>query len=221
MLADAVIPISYAFRSHPDLSQHSWTLFSYKSRSTRSREDGSRLTDLLTAFLSLHAQCITRVLGGRPNWYTIVPSSQGRTDHPLRTVANIPSLDRLDSTIRSGYSAQRSPRLFELGAINPLQAKLSGESVLIVDDTWVTGNTAQSLAYQLKCAGASAVVILTLGRWADFREPMWRQLIERSVAADFDVDTCAIEDFGQPPQSRLQAVAADDEDRDVVARGLR
>jgi orotate phosphoribosyltransferase len=39
--------------------------------------------------------------------------------------------------------------------------------VLVIDDTWTTGSRAQSAAAALKVAGATAVVVLVIGRHFD------------------------------------------------------
>ena len=48
---------------------------------------------------------------------------------------------------------------------------VAGESVLVVDDTWVSGGSAQSVAVALKMAGAARVVVVVLGRHVDPADP--------------------------------------------------
>lgn len=191
-LADTVVMISYAFRSHPELSQHSWTLWNYKKQVAHSPELILRLNDLFRVFINAHARCIGTSLGGPPDWYTIVPSSEGRTAHPLVDVTRIESVRQLAPIVNPAYSAK--DRRFQPDAFRPFSQGLAGAKVLVIDDAWVTGNTAQSLACRLKCDGAAAVVIVTLGRWADWRDPPWKRIIERSIAstAAFDVDVCSL-----------------------------
>ena len=43
--------------------------------------------------------------------------------------------------------------------------RLDGESVLLIDDTWVSGSSAQSAAAALRNAGASRVGCVVIGRW--------------------------------------------------------
>ncbi|MFM9611544.1 hypothetical protein ACSCBZ_37315 [Streptomyces niveiscabiei] len=43
-------------------------------------------------------------------------------------------------------------------------AALWGENVLLIDDTWTTGNHAQSASAALKAAGAGSVAVVVLGR---------------------------------------------------------
>lgn len=46
-----------------------------------------------------------------------------------------------------------------------------GSHVTVVDDTWVSGGHAQSVAMALKQAGAAAVSILAIARWLDLNKP--------------------------------------------------
>lgn len=43
--------------------------------------------------------------------------------------------------------------------------RLDGESVLLIDDTWVSGSSAQSAAAALRNAAAARVGCVVIGRW--------------------------------------------------------
>ena len=43
--------------------------------------------------------------------------------------------------------------------------RLDGESVLLIDDAWVSGSSAQSAAAALRNAGAARVGCVVMGRW--------------------------------------------------------
>lgn len=193
LLADAVVPMSYAIAYHNDLSQHSWTLYTYKSQRARSAEGARRLRALFDVFIRTHAPCLARLLGGRPSHYAIVPSSSGRAVHPLRGIARLEGLEHLETSVSNSYRAQQSPRVFTPDAFEPLRRDLVGARVLVVDDTWTTGNTAQALAHRLKTAGAASVVVLLFGRWADYRRKSWRLLVDRRKNDVFDLRTCGFE----------------------------
>lgn len=45
-----------------------------------------------------------------------------------------------------------------------------GRHVMVLDDTWVSGGHAQSVALALKRAGAAKVSILVIARWLDMRD---------------------------------------------------
>jgi orotate phosphoribosyltransferase len=48
---------------------------------------------------------------------------------------------------------------------------VAGADVLVVDDTWVSGGSAQSAAAALKLAGARRVAIVVLGRHVNPADP--------------------------------------------------
>jgi hypothetical protein len=197
LLADAVVPISYAIAHHTDLSQHSWTLYTYKSRPAASSGALRKLRALFDIYIRAHATCLATLLGGRPSHYAIVPSSSGRTSHPLQQIVQLSGMSHLDSTITDGYRAQQRPRVFTPDAFEPVQEGLTGARILIIDDTWTTGNTAQALAHRFKQAGAATVVVLVLGRWANYRTDAWKPLIDTCARHLFDPDVCSFEANGR------------------------
>jgi hypothetical protein len=175
------------------LNQHSWTLYTYKSQPATSSDALQRLRALFDIYIRAHATCLARLLGDRPSHYAIVPSSSGRTSHPLQQIVQLSGMPHLDTKITDGYRAQRSPRVFAPDAFEPVNENLSGARILVVDDTWTTGNTAQALAHRFKQAGATTVVILVLGRWADYRTDTWKHLIDTCAGRLFDPNVCGFE----------------------------
>lgn len=162
---DAVAPISYSV-GHEQL-HHS--LASYK------RLDGvvgRRLTLQLAAvlwrYLASHETCVAQAarLSGF-SVVTTVPSGNTERDeqHPLR-----PMVAETVGVTRSRYrrllrptAVAVAPRAFSREKFRPTDA-LSGESVLLIDDTWTTGANAQSAAAALKAAGAGRVAAVVIGR---------------------------------------------------------
>jgi hypothetical protein len=69
--------------------------------------------------------------------------------------------------------------------------ELDGEHVLLIDDMWTTGASAQNAAYALKAAGASTVGFVAIGR---FIRRAWMDHGERldAVPRPFRWDTCAL-----------------------------
>jgi orotate phosphoribosyltransferase len=63
-----------------------------------------------------------------------------------------------------------------------VEGRVSGEDVLLVDDTWVSGASAQSAAAALKLAGARRVAIIVLGRHIDPSDPRSADLV-RALAS--------------------------------------
>jgi orotate phosphoribosyltransferase len=59
--------------------------------------------------------------------------------------------------------------------VNPYWVRVgdpvAGRDVLVVDDTWVSGGSAQSAAAALKLAGARRVAVVVLGRHVNPADP--------------------------------------------------
>ena len=93
----------------------------------------------------------------------MVPSGRGRPGpHPLRALA-APYLARpwLSLRPRPGgdpWARSLDPTRFQATGLPP------GATVLLLDDTWVSGASAQSAAVALKLAGAAAVAVVVVGR---------------------------------------------------------
>ncbi|HVT69016.1 MAG TPA: hypothetical protein VHF26_14795, partial [Trebonia sp.] len=116
----------------------------------------------------------------------VVPSGQGRPgDHPLlgmvRACVALP-LVRLAV----------APAEIHTRGVNPgwLRVRdavaVAGADVLVVDDTWVSGGSAQSAAAALKLAGASRVAVVVLGRHvnpADPRSAAFLKAVRAGVSA--------------------------------------
>jgi hypothetical protein len=100
----------------------------------------------------------------------VVPSGQGRPGpHPLALL--VASCVRRPAVPLSAR-APEAPRGREIGlGWLRVGSAVAGESVLVVDDTWVSGGSAQSVAVALKLAGAAKVAVVVLGRHVDPADP--------------------------------------------------
>ena len=124
----------------------------------------ARLRELLAAFLADRGRV---GLGGAgmtagPTAVAVVPSGQGRPGaHPLagvvRSCVDLPMV-RLSVVPGEMHSRGVNSRWVRVG--DPV----AGGDVLVVDDTWVSGGSAQSTAAALKLAGARRVAVVVLGR---------------------------------------------------------
>jgi hypothetical protein len=68
----------------------------------------------------------------------------------------------------------------------------AGGGVLLLDDTWVSGASAQSASAALKLAGAGRVAIVVLGRHLNPADPRAGSLIAWLTPAPYDPSTCAV-----------------------------
>jgi hypothetical protein len=189
---DTVVPISYSI-AHEQLHH---ALAGYK----RYSGDGARrlqaeLAAVLWRFLEAHEQCVARATDTTGfELVTTVPSGDRANDqhHPLRAIVGQvvgPTRDRHERLLaRSEIDTE--PRAFDPDKFT-LKQTLDGQSVLLIDDTWTTGASAQSAAAALKRAGAARVAAVVIGRhlkrdWHDNS----RQL--RRIPRPFDWSRCAL-----------------------------
>lgn len=188
---DAMVPISYSV-AHERLHQ---ALASYKRGWGLEAERATReLGAILWRFLLHHETCVAgeAAVSGF-DLVTTVPSSDVQRDeaHPLRRVVGelvAPTRDRHQRVLRRTEHAVAA-RKFDDRRFEATR-ELSGLRVLLIDDTWTTGASAQSAACALKVAGAAKVASVVLGRHLN-RE--WHQNDRhlRDLARSFDWSECA------------------------------
>jgi predicted amidophosphoribosyltransferase len=155
----------------------------------------TRLALLLGRFLVRHESCLAASAGATTfDLVTTVPSGQvGRDEyHPLRRLVG----ERVALTAgrherllhRSNAAVQ--PRVFDptrYQAVRPL----AGANVLLIDDTWTTGASAQSAAAALKAAGAARVGAVVIGRHLN-REWFENDQRLRRIAQPLRLSVCAL-----------------------------
>jgi hypothetical protein len=174
LLADFVVPVGYAVRG----GSLATDLRRYKSNQAGAAESAARLRDLLAGFLRDDADSAWRAAGmtAGPSAVAVVPSGQGRPGaHPLlgivRACVDLPVL-RL--SVAPQVIHVRGVTVGWLRADEPVP----GADVLVVDDTWVSGGSAQSAAAALKLAGARRVAIVVLGRHVNPADPRSRPFLD-------------------------------------------
>lgn len=161
----AVLPISYSV-AHERLHT---VLAGYKRLDLpTARVLGIELSALLWRFLETHEPCLARAAGAENfDVVTTVPSGDAGRDetHPLRwLVAEVIAITReRHQRLLHRSAVEVEPRVFSPAKYEPTRA-LHGEAVLLIDDTWTTGASAQSAAASLLAAGACAVAALVVGR---------------------------------------------------------
>lgn len=171
-LADSVVPLTYA----PRQSQAMTDTYKYKDEMVPeivSRGARRRLFGLFAETMERHAACIAG-LSAQPRITTIVPSSSGRTPHPLDITVSRYRTYRPLLRYVGPAGDQYSRRVFAPERWE-VTSEVDGHHVLLVDDTWVSGAHVQSCASALKQAGAAYVTALVLARHLD----------EKGAAPDF------------------------------------
>ena len=184
-------PISYSV-AHEQLHH---ALATYKRLAgSVGRRLAVQLAAVLWRYLDRHEACLAKAAGVEAfPLVTTVPSGDRARDetHPLRWIvgeAVAPTRDRHERLLRRS-SAPVGPRAFAPDKF-AIERRLSGEPVLLIDDTWTTGANAQSAAAALKAAGAGPLAALVIGRHVN-RE--WHENDPRLRALGcFDWSACAL-----------------------------
>lgn len=162
LLADAVAPIAHAVRG----GRLAGDLWRYKSDRAGAAASAALLREMLAAYLRDQGESVWRAAGmtAGPEAVAVVPSGRGRPGgHPLLAVvgSSCAGLPLVGLSIVPGEAAH-------VRGVDPrwlrVDGPAAGADVLVIDDTWVSGGSAQSAAAALKLAGARRVAIVVLGR---------------------------------------------------------
>lgn len=162
----------------------------------RTPEDDGLATEvaaLIEAFFAMHgAELAARY--GRPDAVVVVPTKgQREGNHPLQQALEaLParSLPPFQSPLVPGHGTieRREPHPDGFVSVT----RLDGRSILLLDDVYTTGASAQSAAHALHAAGATVTAILVVGRRLNpDRVEGVVPILERQRAMGFD--------FGQSP----------------------
>jgi hypothetical protein len=189
----AVAPISYSVGG--EWLHH--VIVSYKRDADPSVPDAlAAVARLCAEFVGAHERCVAAA-AAVPEFQlvTTVPSADPLRDlhHPLRRIAGelvTPTSGRYERLlVRSQTLA--IPRVFDPGRYDATRP-LDGEAVLLIDDMWTSGASAESAAAALLDAGASAVAAIVVARHLNrgWREnDLWLRGLAR---AGFDPSSCAL-----------------------------
>lgn len=171
-------------------------LADYKRAQGLAAERASReLAAILTRFLATHEPCVADAAGVSGfDLVTTVPSGDPDRDHdhPLRHLVSQrvgSARGRYDRLLRRSDVAV-SPRAFDPRRFCATR-RVEGLNVLLIDDTWTTGASAQSAATALLEAGAASVAAVVVGRhlrrgWHD------NDARVAALAGQFDWSRCAV-----------------------------
>ena len=180
------MPICYAVKG----TDYAAALWRYKSWPVPSASAQAVLRALLLAFLNDHGGCIWRRAGmPSPDLLAVVPTGFGRPGpHPLLgLVSPYLRLPLIPLAIRPGE--QGRDLRFDRFAVG---APLGGASVLLLDDSWVSGASAQSAAAALKLAGARRVATVLLGRHINPADPGAGPFAAGLTVRPYDPSSCAV-----------------------------
>ena len=192
--ADAVLPVSYT--GYDGQLYHALAQYKRQRNLRVAHSLRLQLAAVLWRFLAEHECCVGEAAGIETSFdiVTTVPSSDGVRDeiHPLRAIvsetvgATRSRFQRL--LTRSELEAEKrdvAPEKFSSST------ELDGASVLLIDDTWVSGGSVQSAAGALKAAGAGTVGVVVLGRLIDQTYADQGERLS-ALPKQFNWDACAL-----------------------------
>ncbi len=196
-IADRVASMVYAIKPRHELDQMYKTMYGYKaSPPIMGHQD--IVASLLALGLRGHSQCelaLGRVSEPARTFdyrWAIVPSTRDRLrEHPLHALVT-----RLAGATESEVRLRPRDGIRHFRALDPenfqvLDTLPSDAHVAVIDDSWVQGGHAQSVAAALKRAGAASVSILTVARVLDPDFGPNPEFIRRRLArVDFDPKRC-------------------------------
>ena len=176
-----VLPVVFAPKGSP-VAQFLWQ---YKAGGHGAASAGEALLlALLLVFLRDHGACAWRSAGfGCPTHVAVVPTARGRPgEHPLRRLIG-PYLGLPWARLSSSRPDQRER---DLDPLRFRAALVPDARVLLLDDTWTTGASAQSAAMALRRAGARSVTTVVIARHVGI-DP-WFPL----AAMPYRMESCAV-----------------------------
>lgn len=193
---DLVVPITYS----ENLGQMHQVLRGYKDGMPGPQKFMTvRLAAILWRFLEAHEPCIVRQAGVDFDLATTVPSSTPQGDDErtnLRRAVTLaqPITARFERILVATGDVSDG-RHFDVARYR-CDRVLTGQNILLIDDTWTTGGHAQSAAYALKDAGAQVVVLVAVGRHVHRDWPLDGGRVSVGEFLDklppFDWDTCTV-----------------------------
>lgn len=194
LLADAVVPLSYSIAG----TAYCRWLRMYKSASAERREARAAIRTLLLVFLHDHGSCLWASAGmTAPSHVAAVPSGCGRAGvHPLRMLIE-PYLALPWAGLIACGDDPVQPRELWIGRYRSASS-LRDANVLLLDDTWASGASAQSAAAALKLAGAASVVTLVFGRHVNAERLHFDTFLRALSQSYFRLDRCAVHTVAPP-----------------------
>lgn len=189
---ELVVPISLCER----LGQLHYTLRKYKDHDDpQTRHELSvRLAALLARFLHGHRSCIVAKAGGDWDYITTVPSTHARSGgRPLEGVINLypPLAKTYQRVLTNGPVPVKRLEPDDQNFV--AMQKISGDSILLVDDTLTSGTSLQAAASALRLAGAEVRAGLVIGRYIKPTFSEETQALWDSVkGVTFDFDSCCV-----------------------------
>ncbi len=196
-LAGQVVTLAYAKGNMSPLHQSAHHMIRYKQRINPSLECMRDLKLMVLGATYLHNECMARAFGPWDTVTFVSSTSRPGTNHPVVELAAqvIPLEDRAKLLLGIGPQIAESGRFPLPGRFTISDAQrpnVEDRHVLVVDDTWVSGDKSQSAALALRGAGARAVTILCVARWLSWTYNVDHERLIKASTAPYDALLCPV-----------------------------
>ncbi|KAA1250751.1 amidophosphoribosyltransferase [Mycobacterium simiae] len=189
--ADVVAPLVYGIERR----QSGMVLRHYKDDpSAQARRQHARvLRRLLYLGITRHQACIETLVGQPVSARVAVPSLNRRPGvHPFVALAAAMKATGEDLTLSPAAGAT-GERLASATQFEVTSARgLTGQHILVLDDTWTTGSRAQSAALALRAAGAGHVSVMVIGRWLSPGFGRNAEFVSTRLRREYDPGICPV-----------------------------
>jgi hypothetical protein len=150
------------------------------------------INGLVRLGITRHEHCIGRAAKLAVSSRLVIPSLTSRPGrHPFTELAHTMNAVSDTVTLMPAPNA-RCDRAINDKFVLAYAARLDGQHVLILDDTWTTGSTAQSAALAVRRAGATAVSVMVVGRWLSTDRRLTADFIGTRLHREYDPDICPV-----------------------------
>ena len=190
-IADLVVPLTYGIEGE----QSHFLVRHYKDDQDAAVR--RRLTVVMSRLLFLgiifHESCIGKRVGQAVDRRIAVPSLSGRSGiHPFVEMTTnmhatetspllVPAPGASSARVIAGSQFNLSPEL-----------DLTGEHVLIIDDTWTKGSRTQSAALALRRYGVRYVSVMVVSRYLKPGYGENSEFIKKHLRRDYDPHICPV-----------------------------
>jgi hypothetical protein len=191
-VADLVAPLTYGI----ERTQSAILLRHYKDDvSAEARARHSRLIRrLLYLGIMKHQKCIEQRVGKPASVRVTVPSRNRRPGvHPFTAIAQAMKAIDDDQLALAPARGAINDRVVSASQFEIVPKRsLSGQHILVLDDTWTTGSNTQSAALTLRQAGAEHVSVMVVGRWLSQTFGKNAEFIKTRLRRDYDPGICPV-----------------------------
>jgi hypothetical protein len=184
----------------------------HRYKDSQATRQDLHLMTALTAIGLQHRECVIRLANVQSQFWASVPSlRRPDAEHPFHKILVAVQSQQteiaiaVDKKTRIANDSQRravNPDLYRV--LTPVP---KGSHITLIDDTWVSGGHARSVAGALKRAGAAQVSVLVIARWLDSSKPYPHWTYTNVIQPrPFELETCPWTGAGCPSERSEEGI---------------